>query len=209
MISVTNQPGAIALTRTPLNASSRPSALVSCTTRGLGGRIADHALATHEAEHRGDIDDGAVLVGREHAARRLLRPEEHRVEIGREHAAPFFLRRVDRAAGWRDAGIVDQDGDGAEGLLGARRRRAAWPRGRAHRPRRRPHVRRPPRSSPAGRRAVRAARHQRDRRAVRRQHLGEARAEPARCAGHERDFAGQIEQHRQRFMACLSSPHPP
>ena len=41
---------------------------------------------------------------------------------------------------------------------------------------------------------VGAARHQHDLRAVRRQHLGEARAEPARRAGDQRDAAGEIEQ---------------
>src|SRR5450830_1580079 len=35
LISVTNQPGAMALTRTPLNASSTASALVTCTTAAL------------------------------------------------------------------------------------------------------------------------------------------------------------------------------
>ncbi len=38
-----------------------------------------------------------------------------------------------------------------------------------------------------------AARHQRDLRAIRRQHFGKAQAKPARGASHQRDLAGEIE----------------
>jgi hypothetical protein len=93
------QPGAMALTRMPLKASSS-------------------ALGDAEAEHGSDIDDGAARAGREHPARGFLRAIEHRVEIGREDAPPFLFRHVDGAAGVRHAGIVDQDGDSAEILLG-------------------------------------------------------------------------------------------
>ncbi len=41
---------------------------------------------------------------------------------------------------------------------------------------------------------VGAARHQRDRGAVRGQHLGKAQAEPAGRAGHQRDAALEVEQ---------------
>ena len=113
---------------------------------GLGGRIGDGALGHAEAEHRGDVDDRAPLAGRQHAARGLLRPEEHRVEIGAEDAPPFLLGQLDGAGRVRDAGIVDQDGDGAERLSRRRRRRASSRRGRARRPRSRWRGRRPPRS---------------------------------------------------------------
>ncbi len=60
-----------------------------------------------------------LLLGGQHAARALLRPVEQSVEIDREHAAPFLRRHLDGAAGRHgDAGVVDQDGDGAEGLFG-------------------------------------------------------------------------------------------
>ena len=76
-------------------------------------------METPKAEHRGDVDDGARLLGGEHAARGLLRIVEHCVEIDAEHFAPFFFRHLDGAAGrLRDTGIVDQDGDGAERLFG-------------------------------------------------------------------------------------------
>ena len=66
---------------------------------GLGGGIGDDALVDAEAEHGGDIDDGAAAAGREHAPRRLLRAKEHRVEIGRQNAPPFLLGKIDGAAG--------------------------------------------------------------------------------------------------------------
>ncbi len=55
---------------------------------------------------------------RQHAARGFLRPEENGVEIGAEHLAPFLGRHFDGTAAMGDAGIVDQDGDGAEGFFG-------------------------------------------------------------------------------------------
>ena len=85
---------------------------------GLGGGIGDRAFGNRKAEHRGDVDDGALFLGRQHAARGFLRPEENGVEIGAEHLAPFLGRHFDGAAAMRDAGIVDQDGDGAEGFFG-------------------------------------------------------------------------------------------
>ena len=145
---------------------------------------------------------GAALAGGEHAARRLLRPEEHGIEIGADHPPPFLLRQLDRAVGMRDAGIVDQDGDGAERLLGriegarhgvavehvgARSRRAAAGGCDARLDRREP---------------IGAARHQRDRGTVLGQHLGEPHAEPARRAGDQRDPAGEIEK-----LGCAHAGH--
>ena len=68
---------------------------------------------------------------------------------------------------------------------------------------------RPPAASifGCGRQPVEAPRHQRDRRAVRRQHLRKARAEPTGSARDERDAAIKIEQ-SAAFMA-LASSHPP
>ena len=160
---------------------------------GLGGGVGDRALGDAEAEHRGDVDDRALLLGGQHAARGLLRPEEHRVEIGREHAAPFLRRHLGGAAAVRDAGIVDQDGDGAESLFGgvegARHGGAVGDVG----------FDRDglaaccldlffERLQPVG-----APRHQRDRGAIVGQRLGELRAEPARGAGHQRHAAFQVE----------------
>ena len=93
----------------------------------------------------------------------------------------------------RHAGIVDQDGDGAEGRLGlverARHRVAVEHVGgdrdrtaarlldaRLHR-----------------RELLLAAGDQRDRRAFARQHLGEAHAKPARRAGDQRDAPLEVE----------------
>src|SRR6516162_6060737 len=58
---------------------------------GLGSRIGDDAFADPKSEHRGDVDDGAGPACRQHAARALLGPQEHRVEIGGEYPPPLRL----------------------------------------------------------------------------------------------------------------------
>ena len=133
------------------------------------------------------------LAGREHAPRRLLRPEEHRVEIGGDHALPFLSRKLDGAIGMRDAGIVDQHGHGAERLLGGIERgahRLAVAHVGLDRDRTAARLLDPllQRREPVG-----APRHQGDRRAVLREHFGEAHAEPARCSGYQRHLAGKVE----------------
>jgi len=124
----------------------------------------------------------------------LLRPEEHRVEIGTDDAAPLLLGQLDGAAGMCDAGVVDKCSDRAEGLFcdieGAHHRRAIA------------HVRADGDGAAAGLfdarlergQTIRAARHQRDGGALRRQHLGKTHAETARGTGHQRYAAGEIEQ---------------
>ena len=130
----------------------------------------------------------------QHAAGGLLRPVEHGVEIGREHAAPFLRRDVGRAHGaLRDAGIVDQQGDGAEGLFGLVEgahhggavgdvgfdgdRAAALPFDRGFQ------VLQP----------LDPPRHQRHRRAIVGERPRELSAEPAGRAGDQRDAAGEVE----------------
>jgi hypothetical protein len=108
-----------------------------------------------------------------------------------------------------DAGIVDEDGDGAEGpfhrIVGAVDRGAVENIGgdrdsaatRSFDPRL--HVGKPPLAS----------RHEPDSGAVCRQHLGKPQAEPARRAGHERDPAAKVEQsrclHARRPVNCTPS----
>ena len=138
------------------------------------------------------------LLRGEHPARRFLRPEEHRIQIGAEDAPPLFRRQIDGAVRMRHAGIVDQDGDGAEGPLGivecphhrvtiehvGRDRNGTAARlldARLHR-----------------REFLRAARNQRDRRAFARQHLGEAHAESARRTSDQCDAPLEVEQ----FCRC-------
>ncbi len=58
---------------------------------GFGRRIGDDALGDTEAEHRGDVYDGASRSGRQHAPRRLLGAEEHRIEVGAEDTPPFHF----------------------------------------------------------------------------------------------------------------------
>ena len=135
------------------------------------------------------------LLRRQHAARGLLRVAEHRVEIDAEHLAPFLRRHLDRAHGrLRDAGIVDEDGDSAEGLLGGvegaahrgavgdvgldRHRLAAFAFDLVLE-----------RFEPVG-----AARHQRDGGAVVGERAGKLHAEPAGRAGDQRDAAFEVEQ---------------
>ena len=144
------------------------------------------------------------LACRQHAPRAFLGPEEHRIEIGGEHAPPLRLRQVERAGRVTDAGIVDQDGDGAErrlgGVEGAPHRRVVE------------HVGRDRHGPAAGRLDLRlqggetllAAGDEGDRRAVRRQHLGKAQPQPARRAGNEADPAAQIEQ-----FGCLHTQRAP
>jgi hypothetical protein len=122
-----------------------------------------------------------------------IAPPEHRVEIGREDAPPFLFRHVDGAAGVGHPGIVDQDGDGAEFLLGgieSRRHRRAVA-----------HVGLDGKRAATGffnprfeaREPVGAARHQHHRGAVLGQAFGKTHAEPAGGTGHQRDLAVQIE----------------
>ena len=102
-----------------------------------------------------------------------------------------------------DAGIVDEDRDGAERRLdrvkradhggviehvcrdgdraAARRLDAGLDRGDA----------------------IRASRHETDRRAVCGKHLGEAHAEPAGRAGHQRDTPGKVEYLRGFHLHCI------
>ena len=75
-------------------------------------------FATPKTQHRCDVDDGTPFAGREHAPRRLLRPEEDRIEIGGDDAPPLRFRQLDRTMGMRDSGIVDENGDAAECRLG-------------------------------------------------------------------------------------------
>ena len=173
---------------------------------GLGGRIGDGALRHAEAQHRGDVDDRALLAGGEHALRRFLRIVEHRVEVGADHAAPFLFADIGGAGRMRDPCVVDQDGDGAERLLDLVE--CARHRGTVE------HVALDGDGLAAGLldlplqilEPVGAPRHQRDRCAVRRQHLGEARAEPARCAGDHGDAALEIEDFGG-FHGLSFSPH--
>ena len=138
-----------------------------------------------------------------HAARGFLRPEKHRVEIGRQHAPPFFRRHLDRALELRHAGIVDEDSDGAEGLLrlvegadivfaiktsasmrddlGGLIPVRPWP-------------------SRSARRATSATAAP-----LSASTSGELLAEPARRAGHQRDAAGQVEHLGGFSSASLDS----
>src|SRR6516162_6296966 len=98
------------------------------------------------------------------------------------------------ARGVRDAGIVDEDRHRAEGLLGGvegagRGMPVAYIGGYGDCLSTGFGDLRLQRGEPLG-----APRHQHDRRAVVRQHLGEVRAKPAGRAGHQRDLAVKIEK---------------
>src|SRR5439155_21274026 len=60
-----------------LEGELEPERLGELDDAGLRRRIGDGALGDAEAEHRGNVDNGATLACRQHAPRRLLRPEEH------------------------------------------------------------------------------------------------------------------------------------
>ena len=150
-------------------------------------------LATPKPMHGSDVDDGAARAGGKHASGAFLRPIEHGVEIGRQHAPPFFLGQIDGAAGRHHAGIVDQDGHGAEALLGGIER--GLHRGAIA------HIGLDRDGAAAGfldprlhiGEAIGAARHQHDRGAVLGKTFGKAHAKPARRAGDQRDLAVEIE----------------
>ena len=137
-----------------------------------------------------------LLVGREHAPRALLRPEEHRVEIGATARGAIPPRCTSMArVGMRDAGIVDQDGDGAERLLGliegARHGGAV----ESRRPRWRRPCRRCLRSRPCSA-LSRSARRATSATAApfAASTSAKRRPKPARRAGHQRDAALEVEQ---------------
>ena len=123
------------------------------------------------------------------------------VPTTRRHSSSVQLDCTGRV---RHAGVVDQDGDGAERLLGfieGAHHGLAVEHVGADR-----HCAAAGRFDPRldGREPVGAARHQRHRRAVLGQHLGEAHAEPARRAGDQRDTAGEIEQFGGAVMLIAS-----
>jgi hypothetical protein len=190
-----------------LKASSTASALHHA---GLGGGVSCDALGDRKSQHRSNINDSARLLRRQHAVRRFLRAEEHRVEIGGKHLAPFLRRHVDGTAGLGDAGIVDQDGDGAEGLLGgvegARHGGAV---GHIGLDRNGAAARRLDRRLQFGK-PFRSPRHQCDRRAVIRQRPGEVTPESARRTGHHRHAAFQAEHissfHSTPFIGMALNP---
>jgi hypothetical protein len=97
---------AIAVQSSPIGGSRCPKcSLIVSTSRSENSR------------RRGDVDDRAARARRQHAPRPFLGAEEDRIEIGRKRAPPFRFRQFDRAVRIGDAGIVDEDRDGAEGPL--------------------------------------------------------------------------------------------
>ena len=106
MISVTNQPGAMALTRTPLKASSRPSAFVICTTPALAVAYAIVPFDTPKpsTEAMLTIAPGLPAASMRRAA--SVAQANTAIEIGGDDAAPFGFGHFDRAVGVGDAGIV-------------------------------------------------------------------------------------------------------
>ena len=196
LISVTIQPGAMALTRMPLKASSSASALVIWIDAGFGGGIGDDALGDAEAEHGGDIDDGAAacrpracgapLPARNRTRRRDRSPSTRRhsssaISTARpECATPALLTRivtVPKAFSAASNARCIAARSRTSASIATAGRRTFDPRFHGGKP-------------------IGPPRHQRDRRAVVRQNLGETHAEPARCAGHQRDLAGKAENVR-------------
>ena len=111
-----------------------------------------------------------------------------------QHAPPFGIGHFDRPGEMCNAGVVDEDGDGAEcrlhgieaaadrvdvGDIGSDGERAS-----ARRLDPRPHRREP----------LLTARQHCDRGPVRGEHLGKARPQPGGGAGDERHPAGEVEQ---------------
>src|SRR5262245_10065030 len=80
--------------------------------RAVGG-VARHA---QHAIHGTQVDDLAPAA-RDHARRHRPGAAEHRREVRHQHVVPFLVAHVERGLVERDAGIVDEDVDGAEGRL--------------------------------------------------------------------------------------------
>ena len=197
----------MALTLMWWRASSSASAWVIWTTPRLGNGIGGKIDADAEAEHRGDVDDGARLAGAQHAPGRLLGGEPDRVEIDRHDAAPLIRAELDaalQAAGY--AGIVDDQRDGAEGRFGGIEGRGnARPIG---------DVELDAVAAAAGGSDLAAERFQavapagghHDGRAMGGKNLGKAPPEARGGTGDQRHFAGQVEQLRCRGDAALHAP---
>src|SRR5215813_632334 len=77
------------------------------------GSVARHA---QHAIHGTQVDDLAPAA-RDHARRHRPGAAEHRREVRHQHVVPFLVAHVERGLVERDAGIVDEDVDGAEGRL--------------------------------------------------------------------------------------------
>ena len=75
------------------------------------------ATIDDRAGHRGDVDDRA-LPTREHRPTLRLAGQEDAGQIDVHHAAPLLDRHVLRRRGVGDAGAVDSEAQGAQGLLG-------------------------------------------------------------------------------------------
>jgi hypothetical protein len=85
---------------------------------GLGGRIGGRVRVAFLAGDRGDVDDAAVTA-RLHAGGDRAVGVERAVEVDVDHPAPLLHRiGVHREVLARDAGAVDQDGNGAQFGLG-------------------------------------------------------------------------------------------
>ena len=115
--SVRNAPGSTTVTEMPRGASSPRRAPLSALDRCLGGGVVARSHRGHLDADRGDVHDGAAASG-PHAGQDGLDhrdgAEEVRLEQGADLGVVAFF---DRGA-ITVAGVVDQDVDAAEPLLG-------------------------------------------------------------------------------------------
>ena len=117
VISLGNQPGASAFTRTPLRAHwqaiSRDRLIDGALARAVVRLL--HRCRGDDAEHRRDVDDAAATL-RDHHLARELRQVPDRGQVDLDRVPEDVERLVLDAHGVADARVVDQDVDGAVSL---------------------------------------------------------------------------------------------
>ena len=87
--------------------------------RRLAGRVGRDRFACHARHQRGDVDDLAAPA-RDHPARHRLSDEEHRGDVGRHHPLEHVLGKILERRAVLHAGIVDEDVDLPDFVLGVR-----------------------------------------------------------------------------------------
>ena len=147
VIALSMTPGATALTRMPLDASSTARARVNPSRPGLRRRVVGLPPPWLRRRRRRDIDDDARPAPH-HVARRRARHAERRLQVQLEHRRQVLVRHREQQRVAGDPGVVHEDLDAVAlgrhalderlGLLGrlqvglVQRRAAAVPRDGVH-----------------------------------------------------------------------------
>ena len=99
VMSVSIQPGRMALARTPWRANSTASARIIEISAALGGGVVLAAGRAFDGRERGRADQRPAATALDHVARRGAEGEEGAVEIDLEHAPPLLALHLGERGG--------------------------------------------------------------------------------------------------------------